>query len=67
MTLRERYMVLGDEDETKAAVRMAADLMVDDPETFKRGYSRKNAINAACEFFPKAVCENVEEVVTHNE
>lgn len=63
MTMRERYMVLGNDDETKAAIWMAKDLMVNDPATFKRGYARKNAINAACGFFPDAIVSQVEEGV----
>jgi hypothetical protein len=53
-TIREEY--IGNYGETDvAAIAFARDLMQGDPKNFKRGYTRENAIIAACEVFPECV------------
>ena len=51
--LRRAYLARNDGYADQAAVALARDLMRDDPETFKQGYTRENAILAAQEVFPE--------------
>lgn len=53
--LREKYLRECGGYEDIAAIALARDLMEDDPKTFKRGYTRENAILAAQEIFPDAI------------
>lgn len=51
MELKEEYLALGAGDPMTAAVCMTLDLMRDDPETFKVGYTIENASWAAADLF----------------
>jgi hypothetical protein len=51
-TLRAEYLSKCGGYEDIAAIALARDLMQGDPENFKAGYSRENAIIAAEEVFP---------------
>lgn len=61
MTLRERFLMRAGGCPDQAAALLAAGLMEGDRATFKAGYSRENALLAACEMFPEADPEDVEQ------
>jgi len=63
MPLREQYLRENGGYEDVAAIAFARDLMKDDPDNFKRGYSRENAILAAQEMFPGAIAVDWESEV----
>jgi len=50
MTLAQELLSESGGDPAEAAANMAEALMRDDPETFKQGYSRDNAVIAAAEY-----------------
>lgn len=54
MTIREKYLMDFHGYGDLAAIAFARDLMQGDPENFKAGYTRENAIFAAQELFPEA-------------
>ena len=53
--LREEYLRAHGGYGDIAAIAFARDLMQGDPDTFKAGYTRENAIIAAEEMFPEAI------------
>ena len=62
-TLRDEYLSQYGGYEDVAAIAFARDLMEDDPDNFKRGYTRENAILAAQEMFPGAMVVDWEQEV----
>lgn len=57
--LKASYLKKTGGNYVRAAALLACDLMQDDPETFKAGYSLENAVIAAQEMFPAADCETI--------
>lgn len=58
-----RFLVPAGGDESRAAALLAQGLMQDDPAQFKVGYTRPNAVLAACKMFPDADQSRVEEIL----
>ena len=60
VTLREELLAAGrGQSVAEVAAEFARGLTRDDPETFKAGYSRDNAILAALDLFPEVTAGEI--------
>ncbi len=57
--LRDHYLAMNADNLIEAASHFAIHLTRDDPENFKVGYSRDNAILAAIEIFPEITSDEI--------
>ena len=53
MKLRNELMALNHNNPVEAGARLAYELMQDDPNILKAGYTRDNAVLSALEMFPE--------------
>ena len=61
-SLRDEYLDKHNGDWVAAAAGFAKDLNRDDPETFKVGYSRVNAILSSGEIFPEVTEDEIRDL-----